>query len=201
MLHVCVPRVKLCRVLGERVDRFLSRLRPIILARGVLQRKDGRACLGSGNSVLDLARGGATIAHSISAATFPCSLEKQPSIALVLSPQPRLDLPVPTAFVRNSKPAFVTQPLPPPGARGTFPTAPRPRPTAPHPHAAVRQNGQHQEEEGTEYLQFSCPLTEMYGVMFDVPSALLFWRVPLRKGADGSIVLQGGQIISEKTSL
>lgn len=52
-----------------------------------------------------------------------------------------------------------------------------------------------------EYLQFSCPLTEMYGVMFDVPSALLFWRVPLRKGSDGSIVLQGGQIISEKNSL
>lgn len=58
-----------------------------------------------------------------------------------------------------------------------------------------------QEEEGTEYLQFSCPLTEMYGVSFDVPSALLFWRVPLRKGTDGSIVLQGGQIISEKNSL
>eukprot|EP00903_Cladosiphon_okamuranus_P011961 g11234.t1 len=58
-----------------------------------------------------------------------------------------------------------------------------------------------EEEEGTEYLQFSCPLTEMYGVMFDVPSALLFWRVPLRKGADGRIVLQGGQIISEKNSL
>ncbi|CAM9791072.1 unnamed protein product [Ectocarpus sp. 12 AP-2014] len=58
-----------------------------------------------------------------------------------------------------------------------------------------------EEEEGTDYLQFSCPLTEMYGVMFDVPSALLFWRVPLRKGADGSVVLQGGQIISEKNSL
>ncbi|CAN0001532.1 unnamed protein product, partial [Hapterophycus canaliculatus] len=54
-----------------------------------------------------------------------------------------------------------------------------------------------EEEEGLEYLQFSCPLTEMYGLMFDVPSALLFWRVPLRKGSDGSIVLQGGQIISE----
>lgn len=58
-----------------------------------------------------------------------------------------------------------------------------------------------QEEEGTEYLQFSCPLTEMYSVMFDVPSGLLFWRVPLRKGANGSIVLQGGQIISEKNGL
>lgn len=41
----------------------------------------------------------------------------------------------------------------------------------------------------------------MYGVMFDVPSALLFWRVPLRKATDGGIVLQGGQIISEKNSL
>ncbi len=60
---------------------------------------------------------------------------------------------------------------------------------------------QTQEEEGTEYLQFSCPLTEMYAVMFDVPSALLVWRVPLRKGKDGGIVLQEGQIISEKNSL
>lgn len=58
-----------------------------------------------------------------------------------------------------------------------------------------------QEEEGTEYLQFSCTLTELYSEIFDVPSSLLFWRVPLRKGQDGSIVLKGGQIISERKEL
>lgn len=56
-------------------------------------------------------------------------------------------------------------------------------------------------EEGTEFLQFSCPLTELYSEIFEIPSSLLFWRVPLRKGEDGSIVLEGGQIISERKEL
>lgn len=59
----------------------------------------------------------------------------------------------------------------------------------------------HQAEEGAEYLQFSCPLTELYSEIFEIPSSLLFWRVPLRKGQDGSIVLEGGQIISERKEL
>lgn len=58
-----------------------------------------------------------------------------------------------------------------------------------------------QEEEGLEYLQFSCPLTELYSEIFDIPSSLLFWRVPLRKATDGGIVLEGGQIISERKEL
>lgn len=58
-----------------------------------------------------------------------------------------------------------------------------------------------QAEEGTEFLQFSCPLTELYSEIFEIPSSLLFWRVPLRKGEDGSIVLEGGQIISERKEL
>lgn len=58
-----------------------------------------------------------------------------------------------------------------------------------------------QEEEGMEYLQFSCPLTDLYSELFDVPSGLLFWRVPLRKGAGGELVLEGGQIISERNQL
>ncbi|CAM9384449.1 unnamed protein product [Discosporangium mesarthrocarpum] len=58
-----------------------------------------------------------------------------------------------------------------------------------------------EDEEGQEYLQFTCPLTELYSELFDIPSALLFARIPVRKGADGDFILEGGQIISERSSL
>lgn len=58
-----------------------------------------------------------------------------------------------------------------------------------------------QEEDGEEYLQFSCPLTELYSEVFDVPSSLLFWRVRLRQGGDGTVALENGQIISERSEL
>lgn len=56
-----------------------------------------------------------------------------------------------------------------------------------------------QEEDGQEYIQFSCPLTELYSEVFEIPSSLLFWRVPLRQSEDGTIVLENGQIISERS--
>lgn len=71
--------------------------------------------------------------------------------------------------------------------------------SSPPPSPAARTRSQ--EEEGTEYLQFSSPLTEIYSEIFLIPSSLLFWRVPLRKAEDGAIVLQGGQIISERKEL
>eukprot|EP00611_Tribonema_gayanum_P025989 TRINITY_DN6069_c0_g1_i1.p1 TRINITY_DN6069_c0_g1~~TRINITY_DN6069_c0_g1_i1.p1 ORF type:complete len:254 (-),score=72.15 TRINITY_DN6069_c0_g1_i1:185-946(-) len=55
-------------------------------------------------------------------------------------------------------------------------------------------------EEGTDYLQFTCPLTELYSEIFDIPSALLFWRAELVRRA-GEVQMQEGVIISEKVTL
>lgn len=50
-------------------------------------------------------------------------------------------------------------------------------------------------------MQFSSPLTELYSEIFFIPSGLLFWRVPLRKDDEGKLVLESGQIISERKQL
>jgi hypothetical protein len=61
-----------------------------------------------------------------------------------------------------------------------------------------------EEEEGTDYLQFTCPLTELYSEIFDIPSALLFWRGPLVRQDSGEAsvpAVTDGIIISEKKTL
>jgi hypothetical protein len=61
-----------------------------------------------------------------------------------------------------------------------------------------------EEEEGTDYLQFTCPLTELYSEIFDIPSALLFWRGPLVRESsaeDAVPAVTEGVIISEKKTL
>ncbi|CAM9580187.1 unnamed protein product [Chrysoparadoxa australica] len=56
------------------------------------------------------------------------------------------------------------------------------------------------EEDGVEYLQFTCPLTELYSQIFDVPSELMFWRGILQEEGD-KVIVTDGVIISEKSSV
>ncbi|CAM9252846.1 unnamed protein product, partial [Sphacelaria rigidula] len=58
-----------------------------------------------------------------------------------------------------------------------------------------------EEEGGEEFLQFSSPVSPLYSEVFEIPSALLFWRVRIRQAADGTIMFDNGQIISERSEL